>query len=539
MKRLLIGGFVLLVGVSAAFSETIVPSTIKRVTVFQSQAIVHREAQVKVNSGANDILLELDAFVVDKDSLSARVFGEGEIQGVQYREIFLKELPQEKVKALEQRLKQLKDAKRVLLDEKEVLGKKEAFLNSIINFSQTEVPREIKTSFPKMEDFDTALAFLAKNFQAILLKKQDLDSKVEETDREIKVVEKELATLKVPQAQTKKVIEVLFNSRQEQVVRIEASYLVSYASWQPAYKADVPLSLDGVDLTLFSVVKQKTGETWKQVSFSVSNVIPLRGAGLPMPVSWILDFERPRAAGRMLEMKAKQAPGAPSVAMEEPKKEADFAQAERIALPLSFEYQIPRPIDIESQDKETTLPIFSKKLKGDFLYYALPKTSPLTFLICKASADKELLAGALNVYFGGRYVGKTFLSEKRAGEEFDLNLGADREVKVSREKMRDKMKETFWGMERKNVVRDLAFKITMENLKDKPIKLRVLDSIPVSKTDKIEVKDVKITPNPTEKNYQDKEGVLLWELEMKPGERKEIRIEFTVTYPKDQPISGL
>jgi uncharacterized protein (TIGR02231 family) len=178
-------------------------------------------------------------------------------------------------------------------------------------------------------------------------------------------------------------------------------------------------------------------------------------------------------------------------------------------------------------------------LKGEFLYYALPKTSPLTFLICKASADKELLGGMLNVYFGGRYVGKTSLSEKKAGEEFDLNLGADREVKVSREKLRDKMKETFWGMERKNVVRDLAFKITVENLKDKPIKMRVLDSVPVSRTDKIEVKDVKITPNPTEKNYQEKEGVLLWELDIKPGERKEIRIEFTVTYPKDQPISGL
>jgi uncharacterized protein (TIGR02231 family) len=200
-------------------------------------------------------------------------------------------------------------------------------------------------------------------------------------------------------------------------VRIEASYLVSYASWQPTYKADVPLTLDGIDLAMFSVVKQKTGESWKQVSLSVSNVIPLRGAGLPTPVSWVLDFQRPRPAGRALEMKARQAPEAPAVAMDEPlakkEKEADFAQAERVALPLSFEYQIPRPIDIESRDKETILPIFSKKMKGEFLYYAIPKASPLTFLICKANADKELLGGMLNVYFGGRFVGKTFFSEKK------------------------------------------------------------------------------------------------------------------------------
>jgi len=55
------------------------------------------------------------------------------------------------------------------------------------------------------------------------------------------------------------------------------------------------------------------------------------------------------------------------------------------------------------------------------------------------SADKELLSGPLNVYFGDRFIGKTFLSEKKAGETFSLNLGADRDVKVKREKIKDKI----------------------------------------------------------------------------------------------------
>jgi len=85
----------------------------------------------------------------------------------------------------------------------------------------------------------------------------------------------------------------------------------------------------------------------------------------------------------------------------------------------------------------------------------------------------------------------------------------------------------------------MAFKITLENIKDKPIKIKVLDSIPVSRTDRIEVKDLKITPEPAEKNYQDKEGVCLWEFELESNEKRDISIEFVVTYPKDTPLFGL
>ena len=53
----------------------------------------------------------------------------------------------------------------------------------------------------------------------------------------------------------------------------------------------------------------------------------------------------------------------------------------------------------------------------------------------------------MNTYFGGRFVGTTFMAEKKAGEDFQLNLGADRQVKVRREAVRDKLKETAWGFE--------------------------------------------------------------------------------------------
>jgi len=209
-------------------------------------------------------------------------------------------------------------------------------------------------------------------------------------------------------------------------------------------------------------------------------------------------------------------------------------------LPLSFEYKIPQTLTIVSKDKETILPLFTKKLQGRFFYYAVPGINSLTFLVCEARADKELLSGPLNVYFGGRFIGKTFISEKKAGEEFHVNLGADREIKVKREKIEEKIKETFFGkIERDTIIKQMTFKITIENLKDKAINIKVLDSIPISRTDRVEIKNIKIIPEPIEKDYQDKEGVLLWEFALKQKEKQEIIIEFVVTYPKNLPLIGL
>jgi uncharacterized protein (TIGR02231 family) len=530
-----------------AFAEKTVPSQIKEVTLFSGQAMVKREAFAIVQKGLNELFLEIEAFRVDKDSITAKIFGAGEIFSVQFKKIPLKESPRENIKALEKKINELKKSKRVLDDKKEVLNKEELFLVSLIDFSKTQIPQEIKTSFPNMEDLTKTLIFLSSNFQKINDEKQSLDASIEEIEKEIKVLKDELNALQRPVKKVRKVIEILFNAEKEQKIRIAADYLTKNANWGPLYKVSVPMELSEIDLTMFSKILQKTGEDWNHVALSISNVIPLSGVRLPYLSSWLLDVPRPRAkvmgkTGRLAYEEA-----APTIDVvkgkdysEIPTQEAAFTTAVKRELPLSFEYRIPQPIDIESRDKETILPLFYKKMQGDSYYYAVPKRSPLTFLVCKTKADKELLSGPLNVYFGGRYIGKTHLSEKKAGEEFHLSLGADREVMVKREKVKDKVKETYFGkIQRDTIVRELAYKIMIENMKDRSILLKVVDNIPVSRTDKIEVKELTMNPEPVQKNYRNKEGVMLWEYTLDPEQQQEINIEFVVAYPKGLLPMGL
>ncbi|MCD6583641.1 MAG: mucoidy inhibitor MuiA family protein [Candidatus Omnitrophica bacterium] len=532
-----------ILGVGLCFSQEVVPSKIKEVTLFTNQALIKREASLRVKKGLNELFLEIEAFSLDRDSVSAKVYGEGSLYSVQFKEIYLKEAPQKKIRELQEKIEELKEKKKSLVNQLSILGKQERFLDSVVDFSQTQIPRDLKTTFPKVDDLEKILGFLERNLQSINQAREGFNKEIKELDEEIEVLEKELATLKRPHQETKKVIEIVFDSKKDQPVKIEADYLVYNSRWQPLYKIDVPLNLGEIKLVMFSKIRQKTGEDWKNIKLSISNVIPLRGVGLPTLSSWFLDVKKRVKRHRPgVDMFVVQKGRRKAITFEEKEGAglANFVYAIKKELPLSFEYQLPQTLTIESKDKDTLLPLFSKTLKGEFFYYVVPKVSPLTFLVCKTSSDKELLSGPLNVYFGGRFIGKTHLAEKKPGEEFYLNLGADREIKVKREKVKDKIKETFFGkIERKTVIRELAFKITVENLKEKPLKLKLLDSIPISRTDRIEVKNVKLTPEPKEKNYQDKEGVNLWEFDIQSKEKVEINIEFIVTYPKDIPIYGL
>lgn len=539
MKRALLAAAIVALWFSPSPAQESIPSSIREVTVYTSGALVKREGSGKVGKGVQQLLVDVQAFDLDRDSLSARVFGEGEIQGVQYREIAVAESPQEGIKRLEQKLRKLEGTKRQLADEKAVLDKKELFLTSLIRSPLSPPATENRISLPGVQDLDRMLAFLGTSLKSINEKRQPLDERLQDLEKEIAAAQGELDALKGQGRAKRRVIDVTFDSRTEQTVRIETAYLVPRASWQPLYKAAVSPDLRSADLTMFSTVRQKTGEDWKDVVLSISNAVPLRGASLPDQQSWYLDVPRP--VYKKLA-RAELAAPAPAPALDmgaAPQQEASLTVAERNETPLSIEYRMPARVTVESGEKESFLPLFSKPLEGQFSFYAAPRTSPLAFLICDARADRELLAGPMNAYFGGRFVGKTFMEEKRAGEGFRVGLGADREVRVKREKTRDKARETSWGFEKKNIARDIAYRITVENLKNRPVRMRVVDAVPVSRTDRIEVKDLKVTPGPSDKSYQGREGVYAWDLDIDAGSTREIAVEFTVTYPRETPPAGL
>jgi uncharacterized protein (TIGR02231 family) len=528
---------------------------ISEVVVFTDQAYLKRVAQVQADRGLNRFLMEVQAYEVDVESAQANVFGIGEIVSVQYKEIPVRDTPQEYPRELEGRKEQLSRQRKALKDEREVHSKQIRFLDSVVGFGETEIPKEVKTQFPETENLENMLEFLGANYQRLTDRNTELSHQMEELDKELAVVEKKLKKSRRPKDATKKAIEVLFDSDQEQKIDIEVSYVAQYAFWEPVYKVDVPLDLSGVSLTMFARIRQRTGEDWRGVKLAVSNAVPLRGSELPHMDSWYLTLapkdvvfggaaglEVPAPAGALESLAEEPEAVEEEVLMDlvaEP-VEAEFRQAEQRELPLAFEYELPQSVSMDSGGGETMLPLYTKEMEGDFFIYSVPKIDPLSYLVCSTAPDKALLPGRLNIHFGGRFVGGTYLSEKEAGEDLLINLGVERGLKVRREKVSDKLAETFFGkVDRSTAARQLEYRIVMESLKDEQTRVRLLDSIPVSKIDRIQIKGVETEPEPTTKDYQEREGVMLWDVQLEPNTTQDIRIKFFIKHPKDTPPQGL
>jgi uncharacterized protein (TIGR02231 family) len=529
-------------------------SRVSEAVVFTDRAFLKRRVTARAEKGVNRYLVEVQAFKVDEESVQGAVFGEGSILGVQYREVPVERAPQEEARALRDSLDKLKYRRKALDGEIAALEKQGGFLDGVSSFAGSELPKKMKTRFPNADQLQGMLQFLEERYGDVLERRLDAERRAIELDREIRVAKSKLKKLRPTRATIRKAIEVLFETDKDQEIVIEVSYVAWQAGWEATYKVDVPGDLSSVRLTMFARIEQATGEAWTDVKLSVSNAVPMSGAALPEPEAWRLRMPRtypPVALDALLQSAAPaKAPGLHARRMarterdfgtlEELEVPAAFTEAVTKELPTAFEYEVPWPVTLHSGGDETMLPLYTKEVESDFFIYAVPRVDPHGYLVARAKPDSALVAGRLNVYLQGRFVGDAKLTEKRAGEELLAALGVERGVKIQRERITDKKTETFFGkVDRSSVARELEYRTGVENLKEDEVRVRLIDAVPVSDTDRIQVKGVELTPHPAERDYREREGLMLWDLRVPTGETAEIRVRFSVKHPRGAPPEGL
>ncbi|HMA84598.1 MAG TPA: mucoidy inhibitor MuiA family protein [Desulfosalsimonadaceae bacterium] len=530
-------------------ANTLVHSRIAAVTLYSGQALVQREATIEAESGVNTLELPINAFSIDAPSATAKVFGKGRIISVQVKTVPLPAPPQQKIRELEDRIEKLNQEKQAVLDRKKAASRQEAFLDAVSEFSQTQVPKDLETRMLDPEALTATFELLGDRFHEVYRRMTEFDREIAKIEADIRVARRQLSELRNPGDDRQQVIEVVFDSAEKQQIRILADYVAYNAHWAPVYRVAVPQEKEAVDLTMNARIVQKTGEDWSDVTLSISNAVPLRGVSLPSLSTWWLDLPRPRVQAEAPQSAGRQTFGKLMRAQPEAemaKKEtaiadaAEYAAARKKDAGTAFEYELTRPVSVASRQKETLLPLYTKALSGKFFYYCVPRINTRAYLVSEVKPDKEMLAGPMHVYFAGHYMGKTQFNPESRDNRFLLALGADRAVQVRRKKVADQVDETLFGkFERSMVVRELGYRISIENRKEESVQIRLLDQVPVAKTDKIEVEDMAFDPEPDEKDYQDQSGVMMWQMEVNSQASESIDIGFTVAYPKDQPPVGL
>ena len=196
------------------------------------------------------------------------------------------------------------------------------------------------------------------------------------------------------------------------------------------------------------------------------------------------------------------------------------------------EFAIKKAYTIASDGDITAIEINTFKMNADYEYFAAPILNENVFLTARFTdwEKHQLLPGEANVYFEGTYAGKTVIDPYTTKKEMILSLGIDNNVTVTRQQERDFKSKSFAGSNR---ILDRTYTLEIKNNKNVPIRLKLMDRIPISQNKEIKVDDI-ATNNA---DYDDKKGLLTWNLELASQQSQKESFSFQVKYPKGRYIS--
>ena len=168
---------------------------------------------------------------------------------------------------------------------------------------------------------------------------------------------------------------------------------------------------------------------------------------------------------------------------------------------------------------------------------AIPKLTTTAYLYAgfTAAADgAPYQRGQVSLFRDGVFSGKGLMPSIAPGEASEIPFGADDYVKVKYRVVEDKRGNT--GIITTSKTDKKNFEASIRNLHTGPVKVRVLDQIPVSSQQDIKV-DPAYDTAPTEKDVLDLRGTVLWELPMKAGDEKKLAFGYTVSWPDGKGVS--
>ena len=167
---------------------------------------------------------------------------------------------------------------------------------------------------------------------------------------------------------------------------------------------------------------------------------------------------------------------------------------------------------------------------------AVPKLAEVAYLYAtmKLEQGQLILPGRVSLFRDGVFVGHGALPLLSGGEEHELGFGADDSVRVTFAALEHKTAEV--GILSSSTTESQLFKATLKNLHERPIAVRVLDQMPVSENQQIQVGLLPSTTKPTTMNVEDKRGVIAWDLELGPGEEKNVLLGYQVSWPKEKRV---
>jgi uncharacterized protein (TIGR02231 family) len=513
------------------------PSTVDAVTVYPDGASVTRVIALDLPAG--DTTLVAKDFPLGLDASSLRVEGEAAarlvIGAIDARPP--RAAPPVNQPEIDKRIEALKDERINLTDMVAAATARRKFAERFAEASPAGLGE--KGEARPIAEWRTAFGAVSEEVAAADAAIREAERKQRDIDREIARLEQDRAT-KPP---SKLEVRIDLSAASPTRATLKVTYAVRHARWIPLYDARLDTGAKdrkpALELVRRAEITQTTGEDWSNVTLAVSTVRTARGGSAPDLNSLIVQYpplmQSPSSAMDTARPRAMIAP-APA-APEAMAKRAEEQQAAVEVSAFQTAFRIPGRVSVGTNEGAKSLRISTATIAPDLAVRAAPVLDPTAFLEAgfTQSEDAPLLPGRIAIYRDGMFVGTAPMAATAKDETVRLGFGADDKVKIERAVV--KRNEGSAGLIVTTAKTDeRAFKTTIRNAHDFPIRIAITDQLPVSENEDIQVEMLPQTTPPTATNLRDKRGVLEWVFEAKPGEVRDIAFAWRVRWPKDKTV---
>jgi uncharacterized protein (TIGR02231 family) len=530
-------------------------SRIDAVTVYPLGAEVMRIGRVTMERGEHVILFtDLPAQALPGSlRVEGKASGTLEIGSVDTRRVFVPR-SDSGVAATERRqtedaIEKLKDERAVLQTAVEAAQAQKVLINNLANLpTQPSAPNSAATQ-PDWSQLFTLIGQRSAEAQKTIL---DAQIRMRETDRQIADLTRKLTTV-APAQEERTEVKVFVNAAGVLDADLTIRYQVRAASWTPFYDARLSTGTRDqapkLQLVRRASIQQRTGESWDDVQLALSTARPGAGSAAPILNPMTVDYApdapaqaRPRepmgygglmdrdAAGERPDGQTNHFARASAEKNRREETPADEIRTEVEVQPFQAVYAIAGRVAVPATGEMKRVQIDDVALDPVLTARTVPKAEQKAYLYAKLTMARgtPVLPGTVSLFRDATFVGNGQLPLLAPGEEHELGFGVDDMIRVRHAVVEDKRGETGLIATSKIDVRN--YRITVKNLHERPIQLRVLDQIPVAQNDAIKI-ELQGRTAPTRRDVEDKRGVLAWDMALTPDEEKAVEFGYRVTWP--------
>lgn len=375
----------------------------------------------------------------------------------------------------------------------------------------------------------------------------EADQAIVQVGKREKVLRRQLQLLATtPSARTRVAIQVSAATAAKMTLSLK--YSVPDAGWRPVYDARLALPADGkpADLKLVqrALVFQRSGEPWEGVALKLSTATvtgrtaspvlqPVAIGPRPVMTRRAVQAEESFSDTVSQEMQSKAAAGlaAPAPAPVR-QRQAEIANAGFHAV-----YSIAGQTGVPNSGALKSVRIGARTVEPAIRVDTAPHIDPVGYLtgVFKIAGETPLLAGEVSLFRDGVFAGRSRMRQIAPGEEMELGFGRDDLVRVVRREVENTAGSSGIITEQSTLKR--LFVTSIENLHTFPVEVRVTDRMPYSTHEEVVVEMLRETTAPSVTDPDNKKGIVVWDVPLKPQAKTEIRFGYTVAHPSQMKLA--